>query len=411
MATKVIMPKLGLTMTEGKIVEWRKQEGEQVEKGEILYVLETEKVTYEVEASESGILGKILANVDDVVPVGETVAYILQPGEELPEVTEVTLAPEREEVTAGGKQAVSAETAPSAAETVPSERVKISPVAKKIAAEHNIDILTVKGTGPGGRIVKEDVLQAVEGAKGAAKRGAPEAPVEAEKIVPLSSMRKTIAQRMSESFQTAPHFWVIDEADATNLVKLHQQLAPVIEKETGVRLTYTDLFVKILGKALKERPDVNAYWTDEGIKMMGNINVGIAAAIPNGLIVPVIHDADRKSIAEIAIARAELVTKAREGKLGLDEMTGGTCTLNNVGAVGIKCIDAIINPPESAILSVGKTSDRPVVIDGQIVIRPMMDLSLSVDHRVLDGASGGRFLVRIRELIENPILLVPWQNY
>ena len=411
MATKVIMPKLGLTMTEGKIVEWKKQEGEKVEKGEILYVLETEKVTFEVEAPESGILGKILAQVEDVVPVGGTVAYILQPGEELTEVAEVTEAPEKDKVKADDKKVIVAETASPKAETALPKEVKISPVARKMASEHNIDILTIKGTGPEGRIVKEDVLQAIEETKGAVKRAVPEVSAEAEKIVPLSSMRRTIARRMSESFQTAPHFWVIDEADATNLMKLHQQLAPIIEKEAGVRLTYTDLFVKILGKALKECPDVNASWTDEGIKMLGDINVGIAVAVPNGLIVPVIHNADKKSIAEIAVARAELVTKAREGKLGLDEMTGGTCTLNNVGAVGIKCIDAIINPPESAILTVGKTADRPVVIAGDIVVRPMMDLSLAVDHRVLDGASGGRFLVRIRELIEDPILLVSWEKY
>ncbi len=402
MAIKVTMPKLGLTMTEGTIKEWKKKEGDQITKGEILYVLETEKITYEVEAPESGVLGKIVAQVDAVVPVGGIVAYILQPGEKLADIAGLTGAAENkaEEIKAQAEASK-----PAAQKVVSPQEVRISPLARKIAEENNIDVSAIKGTGPEGRIVKEDVLRAVEERKAAPARPAAKEATEA-KVIPLSPMRKTIARRMSESFQTAPHFWVTDEADATDLKKLHRQLAPLIEKESGVRLTLTDLLVKLVAKALKEQPHVNASWTEEGVKILGEINVGIATDVPGGLIVPVIRDAGNKSLAQIATVRADLVVRGREGKATFDDMTGGTFTLNNVGALGIRCINAIINPPQAAILTVGKIADRAVVVNGEIAIRPMMDMSLGGDHRVLDGGNGGRFLARVRELIENPAVML-----
>ena len=187
------------------------------------------------------------------------------------------------------------------------------------------------------------------------------------------------------------------------LTKLYQQMGPLVAKDTGVKLTYTDLLIKIVALALKEHPNVNASWTDEGIKVLSEINIGIATDIPGGLIVPVIRRADEKSLAEISADRAALVAKGREGKLTLDEMTGSTFTLNNIGALGIRCIHAIINPPESAILTVGSATERPVVVEGKVVVRPVMELSLGVDHRVLDGGSGGRFLMKVKELIEQPL--------
>ncbi len=401
MAIKVIMPKLGLTMTEGTIKEWRKKEGEQVSKGEILYVLETEKVTFEVEAPESGILGKIVAKVDDVVPVGGIVAYILQPGEKLTDIVEPAGVAEVKAV----EVKVPEVSKPAAEKAKMPQEVRISPLARKIAEEHNINVSTIKGTGPEGRIVKEDVLRAVEEKKAAAAMPAAKETAEGI-VVPLSSMRKTIARRMAESFQTAPHFWVTDEADTTDLKKLHQQMSPLIEKEAGVRLTLTDLLVKVVAKALKEHPHVNVSWTEEGIKIFSEINIGIATDVPGGLIVPVIRNADEKSLAEIATVRADLVARGRAGKLRLDEMMGGTFTLNNVGALGIRCINAIINPPQSAILTVGSITDRPVVVKGEITVKPMMDMSLGADHRTLDGASSGRFLRRVKELIDDPALLL-----
>ena len=401
MPTAITMPKLGLTMTEGIVIEWKKKEGEEVEKGEILYVLETEKVTFEVEATESGILGKVVAREGDVVPVGGIVGYILQPGEKPSDIPEpaAEVKAETPEV-----QAPTGPAKPDTRKADISKKAKISPLAKKIAEEHNIDITAVEGTGPDGRVVKEDVLRAVEEGKTAVKSPVAEEQPADGKQIPLSSMRRTIARRMTESFQTIPHFWVHTEADATGLIELQKQQAPLIEKETGIKLTYTDLLVKIVAAALKEHPNVNASWTDAGIRILSEINIGIAIDIPGGLIVPVIRRADEKSLAEIAAARADLVTSGREGKVNLDDMKGGTFTLNNVGALGIKCIDAIINPPESAILTVGRSTDRAVVIQGEITVRPVMDLSLGVDHRTLDGASGGRFLHRVKELIEDPVL-------
>jgi len=403
MAIEVRMPKLGLTMVDGKIVEWKKKPGESVEAGEVICVIETEKTTYEIEAPGAGTLAKIVVDEGSTVPVGELMGIILGPGEELAEVpaaapeatakAEKPAAPAKEEIPPARVEAAEV-----------GREVKSSPLARKIAAEHGINLATVKGTGPGGRIAKEDVLRAIEAGKAKAPPTGV-APAE-EGVIPLTTMRKTIARRMSQSFHTAPHFWVTAEADVTELTKLYKQLGPRVAKDTGVKLTYTDLLIKIVALALKEHPNVNACWTEDGIKVLSEINIGIATDIPTGLIVPVIRRAGEKSLAEISADRAALVAKGREGKMTLDEMTGGTFTLNNVGALGISCIHAIINPPESAILTVGSTTERPVVVGGQIVARPVMELSLGVDHRVLDGGSGGRFLMKVKELIEQPLSIL-----
>lgn len=412
MATKVTMPKLGLTMVEGKITEWKKKEGDRIEKGEILFVIETEKVQFEVEATASGTLAHIIAHEGDVLPVGAELAYILATGEQesdLPHVAggakaAIAAPPVEAKVPSPEPIAVAATPAVS-----PDGKVKISPVARKIAEEHGIDVNMIKGTGPEGRIVREDVLRVVEEKQ--KPQPATKAPdvmtleVTAEdKLLPLTGMRSTIARRMSQSMQTAPHFWVVAEADGTRLTELRTHLLEKIEKETGVRLTYTDLLVKIAAKALQIHPDVNSTWTEKGVLLLGEINIGIATDVPDGLLVPVIHNAAKKTIAQIAVERASLVQKAREGKLGLDDMTSGTFTLNNVGALGIKCIDAIINSPESAILTIGSAIKRPVVVNDEIVIRPIMELSLGSDHRSLDGAKAGRFLKTIKDLIEEPLI-------
>ncbi len=402
MATEVVIPKLGLTMDDGKIVEWRKGEGDKVIEGEVLFILETEKITFEVEALESGILGKIVAQAGDILPVGSIVAYIIQEGEMLTDIPD--LAPITETKAEKAKEPSVIER-PATEKTRIPQGIRISPLARKMAEQHRIDVCTLNGTGPDGRIVKEDVLRAVDDQKAVgAKQITDKEPILGE-LVPLSTMRKTIARRMVESVQTAPHFWITDEADTTEFMRLHQQLQPAVQKESRIKLTPTDLLIKVVSKALGEHRDVNASWTDEGIIVLNEINVGIATNVPGGLVVPVIRHTDGKSLSEIAATRADLVAKGREGKLILDDMTGGTITLNNVGALGLKCVNAIINPPQSAILTVGKIADRVVVAEGEIVIRSMMEMSLGVDHRVLDGFSGGRFLVRIRELIENPYLL------
>lgn len=411
MATSVIMPKLGLTMQEGTITEWKRKEGDEVKKGEVLFVIETEKVTYEVEAPESGILAKVLANVGDVLPIGTIVAYILMPGESPSSILEV--AGGKEPVKAAPKMEPEVAAAVSAADkaNIP-QGIRISLLARKLAEEHNIDVASLKGTGPGGRIVKEDILRAIEEKKTAAVVTKKEAksPVEEavreEKVVPLTSLRKTIARRMVESFQSAPHFYSVIEVDTSELEAFRQKLIPSVEKRIGVRVTITDLIIKIVASALREFPYINATYTPDGVKLLSRIDIGLATSVEDGLIVPVIRQADKLTISEIAKARNELVTKARERRVSLDEITGSTFTITNMGMFGITGGAAIINPPEAAILLVNSVVERPVVKDGQIVIRPIMTLTLSIDHRVLDGVAGARFLQRVKELIENPALLI-----
>lgn len=406
MATQITMPKLGLTMQEGTIKEWKKKEGDEVKKGEILYVLETEKVTFDVEAPESGILGKIIAQVNDTVPVGGLVAYMLQPGEKLSDIPQVPSGAEVKveakmpaEPVAGGAEKIA----------IPKE-VRISPLARRIAEENNVDVSTIQGSGPDGRIAKEDVLRAIEERKTVTAKPpvtkAPEAVGPGDKIIPLSTLRKTIARRMVESFQSSPHFYITIEVDTKELEALRQKLIPFVEQKAGVRLTFTDLLVKIVAKALEEHPFVNASFIGNAIKLFGQVNVGLATSVEEGLIVPVIRGANKLSLMEIAKVRAELVTKVRERKASLEEITGSTFTITNIGMFGIITGGAIINPPESGILLVGSTVEKPVVRDGQIVIRPMMNLTLSIDHRVFDGVAGARFLQRVKELIENPAFLI-----
>jgi pyruvate dehydrogenase E2 component (dihydrolipoamide acetyltransferase) len=405
------MPKLGLTMQEGTIVELRKEEGDEVKKGEVLFVIETEKVRYEVEAPESGILAKWLAKVGDVLPVGAVVAYILRPGESPSSIPEAARA--EEPVRAEPKIETAVEVAGSVANkaNVP-QGVKISLLARKLAEEHKVDVAGIKGTGPGGRIVKEDVLRAIEEKKIAAvvtkKEAKPpiEEAVREDSIVPLTSLRRTIARRMVESFQSAPHFYSVIEVDTSELEAFRQRIIPSIEKRTGVRVTLTDLIIKIVAVTLLEFPNINATYTPDGIKLLSRIDIGLATSVEDGLIVPVIRQADRLTISEIAKIRNELVIKARERRISPDEITGSTFTITNMGMFGITGGAAIINPPEAAILLVNSIVERPVVKDGQIVVRPMMNLTLSIDHRVLDGVAAARFLQRVKELIENPALLI-----
>jgi pyruvate dehydrogenase E2 component (dihydrolipoamide acetyltransferase) len=413
MATEVTMPKLGLTMVDGKIVEWRKNEGEVVEKGKILFVIETEKVTYEVEAPTSGILGNIVVPVGETVPVGTVVAYILQPGEILAEVPAKEKAA-KTPVTAVVPEVVFAIPTPreeAAITGVSTGRVKISPVARKLAEEHGIDISQVMGSGPDGRIVKEDIMKAVEEAKSKpaiARPAAEEILPTRAKLLPLSGMRRTIARRISQSFQTAPHFWIQAKVDATKLKEAREQLLPSIEKETGQRLTYTDLIVKIVARVLEDYPIFNSRWTDNGIELLEDINIGVATSVPDGLIVPVLRQVNIKSLTEITRTRADIVSRGREGKLGIDEMTGSTITITNLGVAsgGIIGGNPILNPPEVAIIALGPIAEEPAVVDGQVVPRLCLNLTLAIDHRVLDGFIAAQFLGRIKELIEQPLLLL-----
>jgi len=393
MALAVILPKLDEAMRTGRIIKWMKKEGDRVEKGEVLFELETEKVTFEIEAEQSGILSSVKAKAGDVVPVGATVAFILQPGETAPEVPELV----------GKAQGAVQVEVPKVTKEA---EIKASPLAKKIAKEHNIDLSTVKGTGPGGRITREDVLQAVEESKVVTAPPVREEPELAEEeIVPLSTMREIIASRMTESFQV-PHFYQTIEVDTQELGRAREKLIPIIESKIGIRLTLTDLLIKIAAKALEDNPSVNCTYVDGAVKLFKRIDIGLVTAVEGGLVVPVIYQANKKSLVEIIQARAELVQKARDRKLTMEEMRGSTFTISNMGMFGIDQASAIIQPPEAAILAVGRIADRAVVRDGEIVIRPMMNLTISIDHRVLDGAIAASFLQSLKNYIENPVNLL-----
>ncbi|MDP6347308.1 MAG: dihydrolipoamide acetyltransferase family protein [Dehalococcoidia bacterium] len=397
MPVPLTIPKLGLTMNEAKVVEWRKVQGDRVEKGEVIYVIETEKVVFEVESPDAGTLGRIDVGPGGTVPVGAVVGYLLLAGESagdipaavpLPEVATAAAAPVAS--TAGPLPATAASGGP---DTEAADK-RVSPLARRLAQEHGVDITTVRGTGPGGRVVKEDILRAA--AEG------PAAPTAEGRVVPLNTMRQTIARRMTQSFQQVPHFWLSAEVDTTAMEEAHKRLGPNVEEAIGVRLTLTDLLIKICAQALEEQPEVNAVWSPEGIRLLTGINIGMAVAVEGGLIVPVLRDAGKKTMSQIAGERAGLVSRGRERKLLPDELMGSTFTLSNLGMLGVDWGNAIINPPESALLLVGRVRQEPAVVDGQIAIRPRMAMTISSDHRVLDGALAARFLARVKELIEGP---------
>jgi pyruvate dehydrogenase E2 component (dihydrolipoamide acetyltransferase) len=395
LATEVLMPKLGLTMTEGTVVNWLKNEGDTVEKGEELVEILTEKITNVAEAPASGILKKILVGPGETAKVSEPIGIIAAPGEEI----EAPAAPAERAVPA-------AETATQAAE--PAKRIKASPAAKKLAEEHGIALADIEGTGPGGRITREDVLKAVESKEAKPEPAAPvtEAAKTEGKRVPLAGMRKVIAQRMAESARTAPHVTVDMEVDMSQATAFRKSLNAVATESIGGKVSFTDIIVKVVARALEDFPVINASLQEEEIVYHGEINVGVAVALEDGLIVPVIKNTNKLGIGAISQLVKELAEKARSGKLTPDEYKGGTFTVTNLGMFGVDSFTPIINPPESAILGVNRIQKKPVVVNDEIVIRPMMTLSLSFDHRLIDGSVAAQFLQRVKALLENPDLLL-----
>ena len=385
MTLQVLMPKVGLTMTEGRIVEWKKREGERVEKGEILFVFDTEKVAFEVEAAHSGFLARILKQVDETVQVGEVVGLLAESEEEQAELNgEKPPVPQEGPETPGPD--VRADRG---------EKVRATPMARRIARERGIDLENVSATGAGGRIRMEDVESAAGSAP--SPQGAPE---EAEgRLVKLSGMRKIIAERMMTGKRETAQIYMTVSIDATNLLETRERL-PLLEKSEGVRPTITDLLMKICASAVSSHPILNTRWTSEGILWLDAIHMGMAMALEEGLIVPVIRDIGKKTLSEIAKERTAIVEKGKSGKLTPDEMKGSTFTISSLGMFGIEEFAAIINPPESAILAVGAILDKPVAIDKQIVVRPVMKMTLSYDHRVIDGAKAAGFMMTLKELIE-----------
>lgn len=370
------MPRLSLTMKTGTVIQWFKKEGETVEKGESIVEVLSEKVTYEIEAPESGVLRKIIVEEGMEIPVDTMLALIAKPDEDLNAI-EIEIKPS---LTEPSKETIAVDTQPSKPSSA-KKRIPASPAAKKIAKEHNVDLGCVAGTGPEGRILERDVEQHLE------ER------VKTPRIreeIPLTGIRKATAERVATSFRTAPHSFVIMEVDMTEATKIRDE----------ANISYTAILVYSTAKALREFPVANSTLVDGKIRIYEDINVGVAVSTEKGLIVPVIWNADEKSLPKISSELKELVEKAREGNLSKEQLTGGTFTLTNLGMYDVDMFLPIINPPEAAILAAGRIVAKPVAAGGETRIKPTMTLTLGYDHRIIDGAPAAQFLKKAKESIE-----------
>ncbi|MEM7385981.1 MAG: pyruvate dehydrogenase complex dihydrolipoamide acetyltransferase [Verrucomicrobiota bacterium] len=441
------MPKLSDTMTEGTVLRWMKKEGESVEVGDVLAEIETDKATMEMEAFDDGVIHQIFVSDGAKVPVGERLALLLEEDEEPPSGDAAASAPTPAEIPAnsdlvielGGGTTTSSEAAPppepaaasSAAAPTPSgqpdARIKASPLARKIAAEKGMDLATLTGSGPGGRIVKADVVGCSAGgsvgttasAAGAAATAglaasAGAAPVirpvvnEGDERVPLSSMRTIIAQRLTQSKTQIPHFYLTIEVNAGPLMKLRKEANESAEKEEGGnKYTVNDFILRAAVAATRTVPAVNASFDGDAIVHFASVNISVAIAVEDGLVTPVIRDSQEKSLLEMSLAVKDLALRARQKKLKPSEFDGGTLTVSNLGAYGIDSFDAIINPPQAAILSVGTIAKKPVVLDsGELGVGLRMKVGMSCDHRVIDGAVAAQYLAELKRLLENPALML-----
>lgn len=447
MASEIVMPRMGLTMETGRIVGWLKQEGQTVKAGELLLEIETDKSTVEIEALEGGILGKIVAGPGEEIPVGGVIGYLVKDGETLAQdmqgtlpamtgalqVSNVSSTPAGTQpfVTTKVKASPAArhlaqklglglsqingsgpngrvvawnvtEAAQSATKKSQPDSGRISPVAQRVAADLGVDLTQVKGSGPAGIVTRRDVELAAQ--KPGQASAIETATASSFKIEPFTRIQRVMAERMTQSFSTAPHFYLHVEVDARQLVALREQLLPRLEKRDGVRITFTDLLIYFCARTLPKHPLVMAQWTPEGLKKFNRAHVGIAVETENGLVVPVLRDADKLGLVEIARQRVDLAERARQGKLLPNQFEEGVFTITNLGMYHIDSFDAILNPPQAAILAVGQIKERALVENGQLVPASMINLSLSVDHRVLDGARAARFLNELVETIETPSL-------
>jgi pyruvate dehydrogenase E2 component (dihydrolipoamide acetyltransferase) len=386
-ATEVKLPRLGQGMESGTIVRWLKSEGEQVAKGEPLYELDTDKVTQEVEAEASGVLLKIAVNEGEV-EVGRTIAFIGKEGESVAvEAVEAPKPPKEE-----APKAV--EKAPEPQPTTTNGRVKASPLARRLARERGIDLASIRGTGPEGRIVAEDV----ERSEVAPSLVAAPAATGEVTSTPLSNVRKTIARRLTEAW-TVPAFMLTVSADMT---RANELVARRRELEPDVRVTVTDLLTRVCAQALVRHPGMNVQYTDDALLSFPNANVGIAVAAPQGLVVPVVHNAEQLSLTQIATVRGDLVGRARDGKLRAEDIDGGTFTISNLGMFDVDQFVAVLNPPQASILAVGATREQVVPRDGDLEVVPLMTMTLTCDHRAVDGATGAEFLKTIKTFLEDP---------
>ena len=394
MATNVIMPALGVAQQTGTLLKWLRAEGEAVNKGEPLMEIETDKATVEIEAPGSGILARVTAKAGDQVPVGERIAFILAPGERAPIDAPPPAKPPTPAPPTKNEAKPAATTIASSRSSAapgPERRLLASPAAKRIAREKGVDLATLNGSGPEGSILAEDVLGA------AAEVAVATAITDADKILPLTPMRRTIAERMAHSKQSAPHFYLSMDIDMSAVVRLRKDWKKNNPKQA---LSLSDFILYACARALKDFPSLNASYTERGVELHREIAIGMAVALEDGLVVPVIRNTDRLSLADLAGQSRLLIEKAQTKKLFPLDYQGGTFTVSNLGMLGVDSFTAIINPPECAILAVGRVAERVVADHGMFAIKPLMTATLSADHRVIDGAVGARFLRRIKEVLE-----------
>ena len=392
MAVEVVMPKFGLTMTEGTIQQWFKAEGDAITAGEALFEVETEKVLYEIEAPADGTVAKLLYAVEAVVGVGLPVAVLAEAGEDVAEIAARYADAAGAQAAPTPAAATSPEAAPAAESAAPADRPKrvpVTPAARKLAKEHAIDLDRVTGSGPRGRITREDVQKIIDGGGQPAATPAPTA----DETQPLRGMRKVIAERMHQSLQGSAQLTITSEVDVSELIDRRH----AVRQEFGV--TYTDFIVQACAHALRQHPRMNATLEDATLHLNRGIHVGLAVALDEGLIVPVVRDADRKSLKEIAGEAKTLAEKARAGRLALEDVSGGTFTVSNLGMYGVDAFTPILNTPQTGILGVGRIVEKPALSRGEIAKRSTMVLSLTFDHRVIDGAPAGAFLQTVADLL------------
>ena len=397
MPISVVMPALEMAQETGKLIAWLKKEGQSVSKGEPLLEIETDKAVMEIECPGDGVLGGITAQEGAEIPVGRTIAWILRPGETVPIEQASGESGRRHDTAPATLSTASAEAQPVKA----SSNVRISPKARRLAKEKGVDLSRIKGSGPEGEILASDVLATAEGRVAETpQRG--ESPISAPTQLPppITVIARLMAERTTQSWTTVPHFFVTREIEASGLLALREKLAN--EAGPNSRPSHTDLLVALVARVLAKHPPLNSSWTGDGIRHNSDINIGLAMAVDNGVVAPVVANADKIDIAQIASSRKELTERARAGKLHPQDLSGGTFTISNLGMFNVDAFTAIIIAPQAAILAVGRIADRVVAVGGQPTVRPMISCTLSVDHRVADGARAALFLEDLAQAIANP---------
>jgi pyruvate dehydrogenase E2 component (dihydrolipoamide acetyltransferase) len=412
MAIEILMPALSPTMTEGNLARWLKKEGDKVAPGEVIAEIETDKATMEVEAVDEGVLAKIIIpEATEGVKVNQLIAVLLEDGEDAASI-EVLIAnqnnmPQESTVVQGAPVASMPQLAEqSTTQSISENRVFATPLARRLAAEKNLDLSKVTGSGPHGRIIKNDVIGLANNNSFVVTPQSVE-PTSRSMLVPFTAMRKIIAKRLQESKQNIPHFYLDIDCNVDKLLQLRTEInknAPLnVEGKPKYRISVNDMMIKACALALQQVPEANVAWSEQGLIQHHHIDISVAVAIDGGLITPILPDADKKSITEISALMQQLVIKAKQNQLKPEEFQGGSFSISNLGMYGIKNFKAIINPPQACILAVGATTQVPVVKDGGIQIASVMSISLSCDHRVIDGAVAATFLNKLQFLIENPV--------